>query len=81
MQTAHLLDATIPPTGPTAIFTAWLREAVSAIYRYDLGAAFCQYFDARAQALIRVRKAVPRPHWATTAHLRAESCGAVLAPP
>src|SRR5262245_36472706 len=36
------------------IFTAWMREAVKAIYRDDLGAAFDRYFDYRATALIRL---------------------------
>ena len=36
------------------IFTAWLREAVRAIYSDDLGAAFARYFDTRALALIRL---------------------------
>ena len=33
------------------IFTAWLREAVKAIYGDDLGEAFNRYFDYRALAL------------------------------
>ena len=36
------------------IFIAWVREAVRAIYRDDLGAAFDRYFDTRALRLIRL---------------------------
>jgi penicillin amidase len=63
------------------IFTAWLREAVRAIYRDDLGDAFERYFDSRALALIRLLegRATARD-WCddrtTPAH---ETCGAVLA--
>jgi penicillin amidase len=36
------------------IFMAWVRETVRAVYRDDLLAAFDQFFDMRAPALIRL---------------------------
>jgi penicillin amidase len=63
------------------IFTAWLREAMRAIYRDDLGEAFGRYFDPRALPLIRLLegRATARD-WCddhtTPGH---ETCGAVLA--
>lgn len=36
------------------IFMAWVRAAVAAVYRDDLGAAFDAYFDTRALALARL---------------------------
>jgi penicillin amidase len=75
-------DATMRADRPEPlIFTAWLREAVRAIYRDDLGAAFDRYFDARAQALIRVLEGRAKSRdWCDdrTTPTR-ESCGAVLA--
>jgi penicillin amidase len=63
------------------IFTAWVREAMKAVYGDDLGAAFGRYFDMRATALIRLLegRATGRD-WCddrgTTAH---ETCAGVLA--
>jgi penicillin G amidase len=63
------------------IFTAWMREAVKAIYRDDLGAAFDRYFDYRATALIRLLegRATARDWCDDRATPERESCGAVLA--
>jgi penicillin amidase len=63
------------------IFMAWLREAVRAIYRDDLGAAFNLYFDSRAPALLRLLegKAKSRDWCDDRATPERESCGAVLA--
>ena len=36
------------------IYTAWLREAVRAIYSDDLGPAFDRFFDTRATSMIRL---------------------------
>ena len=48
-------DATMRKDAPEPlIFSAWLREAVRAIYRDDLGPAFGIFFDTRAKALIRL---------------------------
>ncbi len=70
-----------PDRAEPLIFTAWMREAVRAIYQDDLGAAFDRYFDSRAQALIRLLegRATGRD-WCDdrTTPLR-ERCGAVLA--
>src|SRR5262249_40671114 len=56
-----VLDTPPPGEGPSdggaaepLIFTAWLREAVRAIYSDDLGSAFPIFFDARASAMIRL---------------------------
>jgi penicillin G amidase len=63
------------------IFTAWLREAVRAIYQDDLGSSFPRYWDDRALALTRLLdgRATSRD-WCddrtTPAH---ERCGEVLA--
>jgi penicillin G amidase len=75
-------DATMRPDRPEPlIFTAWMREAVRGIYRDDLGTEFDRYFDARAQALIRLLegRATARD-WCDdrTTPLR-ETCGEVLA--
>jgi penicillin G amidase len=63
------------------IFTAWMREAVKAIYRDDLGAAFDRYFAYRATALIRLLegRATARDWCDDRATPERESCGAVLA--
>ena len=63
------------------IFTAWLREAVRAIYRDDLGAAFERYFDERATAVTRLLEGSAKSRdWCDdrTTPVR-ESCGEVLA--
>jgi penicillin G amidase len=63
------------------IFTAWIREAVKAIYRDKLGAAFDRFFDPQAQALIRLLEGRAKGRdWCddTTTKAR-ESCGDVLA--
>jgi penicillin amidase len=63
------------------IFTAWMREAVTAIYGDDLGPAFDRYFDYRALALIRLLEGRAKArNWCddrTTPER--ESCGEVLA--
>jgi penicillin amidase len=63
------------------IFTAWMREAVKAIYRDDLGAAFDRYFDYRAVALIRLLegRAKARDWCDDRTTPERDSCGAVLA--
>ncbi|HEY1243413.1 MAG TPA: penicillin acylase family protein [Hyphomicrobiaceae bacterium] len=63
------------------IFTAWLREAVRAIYRDDLGDAFGRYFDSRALALIRLLEghATARDWCDDRTTPEHETCGAVLA--
>jgi penicillin amidase len=63
------------------IFTAWMREAVRAIYRDDLGAAFGQYFDTRARAVIRLLEgaATGRDWCDDRTTPERESCGAMLA--
>jgi len=75
-------DATMRADRPEPlIFTAWMREAVRAIYRDDLGAAFGQYFDSRATALIRLLEgaAAGRDWCDDRTTPERESCGAVLA--
>src|SRR5262249_12099326 len=63
------------------IYTAWVRQAVEAIYRDDLGPAFARFFNSHAEVLIRLleRRATGRD-WCddrtTPAH---ESCAQVLA--
>jgi penicillin amidase len=48
-------DATMRADRPEPlIFTAWMREAVKAVYGDDLGPAFGRYLDYRALALIRL---------------------------
>ena len=63
------------------IFSAWVREAVRAIYHDDLGPAFDRFWGERATALIRLLegRATGR-NWCDdrTGSLR-KSCGAVLA--
>jgi penicillin amidase len=63
------------------IFTAWMREAVLAIYRDDLGPAFPRYFDSRATALIRLLegRAKARDWCDDCTTPERESCGAALA--
>ena len=75
-------DATMRADRPEPlIFTAWMREAVRAIYRDDLGAAFGQYFDTRATALIRLLEgaATGRDWCDDRTTPERESCGAMLA--
>ncbi len=75
-------DATMRADRPEPlIFTAWMREAVRAIYRDDLGAAFGQYFDTRATALIRLLEgaATGRDWCDDRSTPERESCGAMLA--
>jgi len=75
-------DATMGGDRPEPlIFTAWMREAVKAIYRDDLGAAFDRYFDYRATALIRLLegRAKGRDWCDDRTTPERESCGAVLA--
>jgi penicillin amidase len=63
------------------IFTAWVREAVRAIYRDDLGAAFERYFDERALALTRLLEGRAKGRdWCDDRTTPArETCGEVLA--
>jgi penicillin amidase len=63
------------------IFTAWMREAVKALYRDDLGPAFDRYFDYRAPALIRLLEGRAKARdWCDDRNTpERESCGAVLA--
>jgi penicillin amidase len=63
------------------IFTAWMREAVRAIYRDDLGQAFDRYLGYRAVALIRLLegRATSRDWCDDRTTPEPESCGAVLA--
>jgi penicillin amidase len=63
------------------IFTAWMRAAVKAIYRDDLGPAFGRYFNYRALALIRLLegRATARDWCDDRTTPERESCGAVLA--
>ena len=58
-----------------------MREAVRAIYRDDLGAAFGRYFDTRATALIRLLEgaATGRDWCDDRTTPERESCGAMLA--
>jgi penicillin G amidase len=75
-------DATMrPDRAEPLIFTAWMREAMRAIYRDDLGAAFPRYFDSRATALIRLLegRAKARDWCDDRSTAERESCGAVLA--
>jgi penicillin amidase len=75
-------DATMRADRPEPlIFTAWLREAVRAIYRDDLGEAFGRYFDYRAVALVRLLegRATARDWCDDRSTPERESCGAVLA--
>jgi penicillin amidase len=75
-------DATMRADRPEPlIFTAWLREAVQAIWRDDLGAAFGRYFDPRAEALIRLLegRATARDWCDDRTTPEHETCGAVLA--
>jgi penicillin amidase len=63
------------------IFTAWLRAAVEAIFRDDLGPAFGRYFDYRAEVLIPLLdgRAKARDWCDDRTTKERESCGAVLA--
>ena len=63
------------------IFTAWMRAAVKAIYRDDLGPAFDRYFNYRALALIRLLegRATARDWCDDRTTPERESCGSVLA--
>ena len=75
-------DATMRMDAPEPlIFSAWLREAVRAIYRDDLGPAFDRYFDTRAEALIRLLegRATSRDWCDNRSTPARERCGEVLA--
>jgi penicillin amidase len=75
-------DATMRIDAPEPlIFTAWLREAVKAIYSDDLGGAFDRYFDTRALALKRLLdgRAIGRDWCDDRATPARERCGEVLA--
>jgi penicillin G amidase len=63
------------------IFTAWMREAVRAIYRDDLERAFDRYLGHRAVALIRLLegRSTSRDWCDDRTTPERESCGAVLA--
>jgi penicillin G amidase len=63
------------------IFTAWLREAVRAIYHDDLGFAFDRFWGSRATALIRLLegRATGRDWCDDRTTSPRKSCGAVLA--
>jgi penicillin amidase len=75
-------DATMQADRPEPlVFTAWLREAVRAIYSDDLGPAFRSYFDYRATALLRLLegKATGRDWCDDRATPERERCGSILA--
>jgi len=75
-------DATMRADRPEPlIFTAWMREAVRAIYGDDLGPSFDRYFGYRAVALIRLLegRATSRDWCDDRTTPERESCGAVLA--
>ena len=75
-------DATMRADRPEPlIFTAWMREAVRAIYRDDLGEAFDRYFSYRAVPLIALLegRATSRDWCDDRTTPERESCGAVLA--
>jgi len=75
-------DATMRADKPEPlIFTAWVREAVRAIYADDLGQAFDRYFDTRATALIRLLegKTTGRDWCDDRTTPERERCGAILA--
>lgn len=75
-------DASMRADAPEPlIFTAWMREAVRAIYSDDLGAAFGRYFDSRALALTRLLEGRAKSRdWCDDRTTPArESCGEVLA--
>jgi penicillin amidase len=75
-------DATMrSDTVEPLIFTAWVREAVRAIYRDDLGAGFERYFDERALALTRLLegRAKSRDWCDDRSTTGRETCGEVLA--
>jgi penicillin G amidase len=75
-------DATMRADAPEPlIFTAWLREAVKAIYSDDLGGAFDRYFDTRALALKRLLdgRATGRDWCDDRTTPARERCGEVLA--
>jgi penicillin amidase len=64
------------------IFTAWVRQALVAVYRDDLGAAFPEFFDAKsASALANVLEGRSRSRdWCDDATTAArESCASRLA--
>ena len=63
------------------IFTAWMREAVRAIYRDDLGEAFDRYLGSRAVALIRLLegRATSRDWCDDRTTPEHETCSTVLA--
>jgi penicillin amidase len=63
------------------IFTAWVREAMRAIYEDDLGPAFPRFFGAQTRALMRLLegRATGRD-WCDDRRTPArETCGALLA--
>ena len=74
-------DATMRADRPEPlIFTAWVREAVRAIYRDDLGPAFDRYFDSRAHRADPPAgrpghgpRLVRRPHHAGARELRGDA--------
>jgi penicillin amidase len=75
-------DATMRADRPEPlIFTAWVREAVRAIYADDLGSAFRSYFDSRAPALLRLLegRATGRDWCDDRTTPERERCGIVLA--
>jgi penicillin amidase len=75
-------DATMRAEKPEPlIFTAWVREAVRAIYADDLGPAFDRYFDSRATALIRLLegRASGRDWCDDRTTPERERCGTILA--
>jgi penicillin G amidase len=75
-------DGTMPADRPEPlIFTAWMREAIRAIYRDDLKDSFDRYFSSRAVALIRLLegRATSRDWCDDRTTPERETCGAVLA--
>jgi penicillin amidase len=77
-----LWDGTMRADRPEPlIFTAWMREAVRAIYHDDLGGAFDRYWDYRGMALLRLLegRAASRDWCDDRTTAERESCSAVLA--
>jgi penicillin amidase len=63
------------------IFTAWMREAVTVVYKDDLGPAFGRYLDYRALALIRLLegRATSRDWCDDRATAERETCATAMA--
>jgi penicillin amidase len=63
------------------IFTAWIRETVRAVYQDDLGPTFDRFFDAHADALLKLLRGEAKGRdWCDDRSTPAkENCGEVLA--